>query len=80
MYVYFIIILGLCITTTALSGISVTTMQPAPIFTLLPIVILSMTFAPVPIKTLSFYCWRQCFVVQFFLIVTHLEKKQLIGL
>ena len=31
-------------------------------------------------KNIVFYCWRQCFVVQFFLIVTHLEKKQLIGL
>ena len=51
---YLIIIRGLCITTTALSGISVTTIHPAPIFTLLPMVMFPMIFAPAPIKTLFF--------------------------
>ena len=46
-------ILGLCITTVQLSGISSTTTQPAPIFTLFPIFTFPIIFAPAPIKTLS---------------------------
>ena len=39
-------------TTTELSGISVTTMLPLPIITLLPIVTLPITLAPEAITTL----------------------------
>lgn len=43
---------GLCITTVQLSGISPTTTQPAPIFTLFPTLIFPINFAPAPINTL----------------------------
>lgn len=39
--------------TVTLSGTSLTTTAPAPIFTLLPILISPNTFASQPIKTLS---------------------------
>lgn len=45
-------ILGLSITTVALSGISLTIMHPAPILTLLPILIPPNMVAPAPMKTL----------------------------
>lgn len=91
---YLIIIRGLCITTTALSGISVTTIHPAPILTLLPMVMLPMIFAPAPIKTLFFIIGAPpfsllvivsdpivtcCIIVQLSPIEHHLEKKQPIG-
>ena len=47
------IILGFGNTTVALSGISSTTTQLAPIFTLFPMDTWGSIFAPAPINTLS---------------------------
>jgi hypothetical protein len=44
---------GFSNTTVQLSGTSQDTTQPAPIRTLLPILMLPITLAPAPIKTLS---------------------------